>query len=52
MAQLAEPLRRQAKGEGHILLNENSINDVEHYYMDYFLAQAVGIKCLITGIKK
>ncbi|KGR78942.1 hypothetical protein [Ureibacillus sinduriensis] len=41
-AQLAEPLVRQSKGSGNILLNENDLNDVELYYMDYFPAQTVG----------
>ena len=40
--QLQEPLRKQKKGDGHILLNDNDLNDVELYYMDYFLAQTVG----------
>jgi hypothetical protein len=42
VAQLEEPLVRQAKGNGYILLNENDLNDVELYYMDYFSAQTVG----------
>ena len=41
-AQLAEPLVRQSKGSGNILLNENDLNEVELYYMDYFPAQTVG----------
>ena len=40
--QLQEPLRKQKKGDGHILLNDNDLNDVELYYMDYFPAQTVG----------
>ena len=42
VTQLEEPLVRQANGSGHILLNENALNDVELYYMDYFPAQTVG----------
>lgn len=42
VAQLQEPLRKQKKGDGHILLNANDLNDVELYYMDYFSAQTVG----------
>ena len=42
VAQLEEPLLRQKKGDGHILLNENTLNGVELYYMDYFPAQTVG----------
>ena len=42
VAQLGEPLLRQSKGNGNILLNENDLNDVELYYMDYFPAQTVG----------
>lgn len=42
VAQLQEPLRKQKKGDGHILLNDNDLNDVELYYMDYFPAQTVG----------
>lgn len=41
-AQLAEPLVRQSKGSGNILLNENDLNEVELYYMDYFPAQTIG----------
>ena len=40
--QLQEPLRKQKKGDGHILLNANDLNEVELYYMDYFPAQTVG----------
>ena len=40
--QLEEPLRKQKKGNGHMLLNDNSLNDVELYYMDYFPAETVG----------
>lgn len=40
--QLQEPLRKQKKGDGHILLNTNDLNEVELYYMDYFPAQTVG----------
>lgn len=42
VAQLQEPLRNQKKGDGHILLNDHDLNDVELYYMDYFPAQTVG----------
>ena len=42
VAQLQEPLRKQRKGDGHILLNDNELNDVELYYMDYFPTQTVG----------
>lgn len=42
VAQLQEPLRKQKKGDGHILLNENDLNDVELYYIDYFPTQTVG----------
>lgn len=42
VAQLEEPLRKQKKGDGHLLLNDNDLNDVELYYMDYFPAQTVG----------
>lgn len=42
VAQLEEPLRKQAKGDGHILLNDNDLNEIELYYMDYFSAQTVG----------
>lgn len=42
LAQLQKPLRKQKKGDGHILLNDNDLNDVELYYMDYFPAQTVG----------
>ena len=41
-AQLAEPLVRQAKAGGPILLNENDLNEVELQFMDYFQAQTVG----------
>ena len=41
-AQLGEPLIRQSKGSGNILLNENDLNEVELYNMDYFPAQTVG----------
>ena len=37
-----EPLRKQKKGDGSILLNENTLNHVELYYMDYFPAQKIG----------
>lgn len=40
--QLQEPLRKQKKGDGYILLNDNDLNEVELYYMDYFPAQTVG----------
>lgn len=40
--QLQEPHRKQKRGDGHILLNDNDLNDVELYYMDYFSAQTVG----------
>lgn len=40
--QLQEPLRKQKKGDGYILLNDNDLNDVELYYMDYFPVQTVG----------
>ena len=42
VAQLEEPLLRKKKSDGHILLNENTLNDVELYYMDYYPAQTVG----------
>ena len=38
VAQLEEPLVRS----GHILLNENDLNEVELKYMNYFQAQTVG----------
>lgn len=41
-AQLAEPLVRESTRNGNILLNENDLNEVELYYMDYFSAQTVG----------
>lgn len=42
VSQLEEPLVRQAKGRGHILLNENDLNDVELYQLNYFPTQTVG----------
>ena len=41
-AQLAEPLVRQSTKNGSILLNENNLNEVELFYMDYFPARTVG----------
>ena len=42
VAELEEPLRKQKKGDGHNLLNENTLNHVELYYMDYFPTEKVG----------
>ena len=42
VAQLDEPLIKQKKGDGHLLVNENTLNDVELYYKDYVPVQTVG----------